>query len=470
MRDIAEILEHWQAGRDNTTIARSLGVDRKTVRKYVEAAKARGVQRSTPATREQWVAFVREHFPEAVDRMARSPWAGELAAYEDFIREQLVINQVTTVWQRLVERTGLGVSLSTFRRHVRSALPDALPQKPVPVWRPEVQPGEEAQVDFAHMGLWPDPRNGKRHRVWAFIFVLSFSRHMFVRLVRRIDKENWLGSHVAAFDFLGGVPQRVLLDNLKGGVVKPDIYDPKLNQGYERLAAHYAFLIDPCRAARPTDKPRVERQVRYVRDSFWRGRTFLSLDHMNTEARSWCLQTAGCRIHGTTRRKPLEFYETAERPAMRELPPTPWELAVWTTAKVAPDSHAQVAGAIYSIPFRYRGDQLNVRLTKTRVEFFRGDSLVKTHSRRPRGRQTDPGDLPPDRIAFYERTPQWCLRQAKEKGAGVFEAVRQLLAVNTLTNLRQAQGVLRLGDAYGSSRLDAACRRLWVSATRATGR
>jgi transposase len=398
VRDIAEILEHWQAGRDNTTIARSLGVDRKTVRKYVEAAKARGVQRSTPATREQWVAFVREHFPEAVDRMARSPWAGGLAAHEDFIREQLVTNQVTTVWQRLVERTGLGVSLSTFRRHVRSALPDALPQKPVPVWRPEVQPGEEAQVDFAHMGLWPDPRNGKRHRVWAFIFVLSFSRHMFVRLVRRIDKENWLGSHVAAFDFLGGVPQRVLLDNLKGGVVKPDIYDPQLNQGYERLAAHYAFLIDPCRAARPTDKPRVERQVRYVRDSFWRGRTFLSLDHMNTEARSWCLQTAGCRIHGTTRRKPLEFYETAERPAMRELPPTPWELAVWTTAKVAP-------------------------------------------------------------IAFYERTPQWCLRQAKEKGAGVFEAVRQLLAVNTLTNLRQAQGVLRLGDAYGSSRLDAACRR-----------
>lgn len=94
MRDIAEILEHWQAGRDNTTIARSLGVDRKTVRKYVEAAKARGVQRSTPATREQWVAFVREHFPEAVDRMARSPWAGGLAAYEDFIREQLVTNQV----------------------------------------------------------------------------------------------------------------------------------------------------------------------------------------------------------------------------------------------------------------------------------------------------------------------------------------------------------------------------------------
>ncbi len=459
VRDIAEILEHWQAGRDNSAIARSLGVDRKTVRKYVAAAVARGMERSKLLTREQWVAFAREHFPEAVDRMARSPWVAGLAPYESFIREQLGTNRVTTVWQRLAERTGIEVSLSTFRRYVRSHLPDALPSKPVPVWRPEVEPGEEAQIDFGFMGLWTNPQTGRRHRIWAFIFVLSFSRHMFVRLVRRMDRENWLGCHAAALEFLGGVPQRVLLDNLKAGVVKPDIYDPRLNQGYERLAAHYGFLIDPCRADRPTDKPRVERQVGYVRESLWRGRVFMSLDHMDIEARRWCLKTAGLRIHGTTRRRPLELYETAERPAMRELPATPWEPAVWTHAKVAQDSYAQVAGALYTIPFRYRGSELNVRLTKTRVEFFLGDILVKTHARIARGRQTDTNDLPPDRIAFYERTPQWCLRQAKEKGPDVFETVRQLLAVNTLTHLRQAQGVLRLADRYGSPRLDAACRR-----------
>ncbi|MEW6227200.1 MAG: hypothetical protein AB1700_03770 [Bacillota bacterium] len=137
---------------------------------------------------------------------------------------------------------------------------------------------------------------------------------------------------------------------------------------------------------------------------------------MDAEARRWCLKTAGLRIHGTTRRRPLELYETAERPAMRELPATPWEPAVWTHAKVAHDSYAQAAGALYIIPFRYRGDELNVRLTKTRVEFFLGDVLVKTHARIARGRQTDPSDLPSDRTAFYERTPQWCLRRAKEKG------------------------------------------------------
>ncbi len=126
---------------------------------------------------------------------------------------------------------------------------------------------------------------------------------------------------------------------------------------------------------------------------------------------------------------------------------------------MAPDSHAEVAGAICSVPFRHRGERLDVRLTRIRVGFFRGDLLVKTHSRRARGRQTDLGDLPADRTAFYERTPHWCLRQAKERGPSVFEAVRQLLSANTLTNLRQAQGVLRLADSYDPPRLDATCRR-----------
>jgi len=239
------------------------------------------------------------------------------------------------------------VSLSTFRRYVHSAMPETLPGGPLKVWRPEVEPGEESQLDFGHMGLWNDPRTSRRHRVWSFIMVLSFSRHMFVRPVLRMDKVTWLESHVAAFQFLGGVTQRVLLDNLKAGVIRPDLYDPALNRGYEEMAGHYGFLVDPCRAGRPTDKARVERQVQYVHESFWRGRTFMSLEDMTTEAERWCLETAGIRRHGTTRRKPLELYDTVERPAMIPLPPVPWELATWTTAKVAPDCHAQVAGALY---------------------------------------------------------------------------------------------------------------------------
>ena len=204
----------------------------------------------------------------------------------------------------------------------------------------------------------------------------------------------------------------------------------------------------------------MERQVPYVRESLWQGQTFTSVDQMNKEALRWCREVAGKRIHGTTHQRPIDLFEAEERPAMLPLPPNKWEMATWTQAKVAPDSYCSVGGALYSVPWRYQGKTLMVRLVEKTVEFYYGEELVKTQPRRrDRDRQTDPSDLPPDKIAFYQRTPQWCLRQAKQVGPDTFEAVSQLLTVNTLTYLRQAQGVLRLADSYGPLRLEAACRR-----------
>lgn len=127
---------------------------------------------------------------------------------------------------------------------------------------------------------------------------------------------------------------------------------------------------------------------------------------------------------------------------------------------MAPDSHASVGSALYSVPYRYVGQVLEVRLTDTTVQFFKGEELVKTHPRiDPRRRQTDPGDLPPDKVAFYQRTPQWCLKEAANLGVWVRRAVEEMLSVRTLYHLRQAQGLLRMGERYGSSRLNAACGR-----------
>jgi transposase len=116
---------------------------------------------------------------------------------------------------------------------------------------------------------------------------------MFVRPVIRMDQEAWTRAHVEAFAFFGGVPARLVPDNLKTGVDKPDLYDPRLNRSYAELAVHYATLIDPARAFKPKDKPRVERAMPYVRDSFWRGRDFESLEHMRDGALVWCRDVAG---------------------------------------------------------------------------------------------------------------------------------------------------------------------------------
>lgn len=460
VRNIVEIFLHWQAGRSIQGIASSLGYDRKTVRKYIQAAAAAGMNASMTLSASEWADFVRRQFPEIVDTRGRSNWYATLDSHREFIRDGLQTNCVTTVWQRLRSHQDSTVSLSTFRRYIRATMPELRDPKQVTIWRPEVPPGEEAQLDFGFMGMWVDPHTQKRYRVWAFAIVLSYSRHMFVQLVLRLDSATWLACHVNAFAFFGAVPQRLLLDNLRDGVVKADLYDPQYNRAYEELAAHYGILPDPCRVGHPKDKPRVERVIPYIRESLWRGTSFTSVADMNEAAKRWCMEIAGRRIHGTTRQRPVELFQTVEAPTMRPLPPQPWELVIWTTAKVAPDAHCAVDRVLYSVPWRYLGEQLSVRLGEKTVQFYLGDELVKTHLRRyGRGRQTDLTDLPSDRIAFFQRTPRWCREKAVSLGRFVEEAVGEVLAVNTLVRLRQAQGILRLADTYGAPRVNAACQR-----------
>jgi hypothetical protein len=181
---------------------------------------------------------------------------------------------------------------------------------------------------------------------------------------------------------------------------------------------------------------------------------------MNRAAVGWCRDVAGLRIHGTTHRKPLEVYEMEERPAMPCLPERPFERCAWTVAKVGQDAHCSVSAALYSVPHIHRGRSLDVRVTDRLVEFYHDGDLLKTYVRRYDGRRTtDPADLPPDRVAFFEHTPQWCLSRAREIGPSVSELMRRLLAAQTLAHLRQAQGIVHLEQSYGKERLDAACAR-----------
>ncbi|BBX98188.1 hypothetical protein MLAC_34820 [Mycobacterium lacus] len=128
---------------------------------------------------------------------------------------------------------------------------DEVARARVSVPRGEVPPGSEAQIDYGRLGMWLNPATAKRVAVWAFVMVLSCSRHLFVRPVVRMDQTTWCTCHVEAFEFFNGIPARLVCDNLKTGVDKPDLYDPKINRTYAELAAHYDCLIDPARAFKP---------------------------------------------------------------------------------------------------------------------------------------------------------------------------------------------------------------------------
>ena len=382
-----------------------------------------------------------------------------MEAFHREIVDGLAQTTAATVWQRLRDERGLQVSLTSFYRYVHEHVSLDQARKGITVRKDEPPPGDVAEVDFGTLGLWWDPVAGRRRKLHAFIMVLGHSRHMFVWVTSVMDQKAWVQAHVEAFSFFGGAPSRVVLDNLKAGVLKADVYDPKFNRTYEELARHYGFIIDPARARKPKDKPMVERMVPFTRSSFWKGRSFGSMHELNSAARVWCLEVAGRRIHGTTGLQPLAHFTTVEQPSLKPLLLEPFEMTTWTTAKVGLDCHIQVGRALYSVPYRYAGKTVDVRITDHLVQCFLDEELVKTHPRvSSRKRNTDWNDYPPEKARVLRENPEWRRRRAQEMGDSVGWAVGTLLDGHAQHYLRQARGILSLAERYGP-RVEAACTR-----------
>ena len=406
--DVTEILVHWYAGRSLSEVSDSLGVDRKTIRKYLAPAVAAGLAPGGPVMAQQdWAVLVLRWFPQLADTRLRQVTWPQIGVHHDYIVEMLKAGVTqATIHQRLRDEHGLTASVASLKRYVAANLPEQVRRDRVVVLRDEVDPGSEAQIDYGRLGMWTDPATGLRRTVWAFAMVLACSRHMFVRPVLTMDQAAWTAAHVEAFAFFGGVPARIVPDNLRTGVDKPDLYDPKINRSYAELAGHYGALVDPARSRKPRDKARIERPMPYIRDSFWRGREFTSLDQMQRAALVWCVEVAGqrsCRpLDGAA---PASVFAAVEAQALQPLPVKAFVLSTWATALVGPDIHAKVGKTIYSIPWRLIGQRLDARSTATMVQFFHNGNLVATHGRKPKGKQTDFGHYPPEKIAFGDADP-----------------------------------------------------------------
>ena len=201
----------------------------------------------------------------------------------------------------------------------------------------ESPPGEVAEMDFGRLGLMDDPETGRRRVVWALIVVLAYSRHCFVWPTFSQKLVDVIEGLEAAWAFFEGVPGYLVVDNFPAAVAGPDPLHPRLTRGFLEYLQHRGFIADPARVRHPRDKPRVERGVPYVRERFFKGGTFTGLSDMRTEAKRWCLEVAGQRVHGTTRKQPLAVFRQEERSALREWDGEPYEMTDWRTAKVHPD-------------------------------------------------------------------------------------------------------------------------------------
>lgn len=463
MTDFVEMFRHWHAGRSQVQIHDALGIDRKTIRKYVAPALAEGIEPvpQDPFDEPLWRDRIRRWFPELVDPSVRALLWGQIAVHHDWIDEQLKAPvTVATIAQRLRDDRDVDVSESTVRRYIATVFAESRLEEKVTVPRGAVEPGSEAQIDYGKLGMWDDPRSGRRVAVWVFAMILACSRALFIQPVLRMDQRSWNASHVAAFEFFGGVPLRLVCDNLKTGVIRPDLYDPLINLAYGELASFYGTLIDPARANKPKDKPRIERPMPYIRDSFFAGRQFESLAAMQSEGLRWAVEVYGVHKHrGLDGATPTAVFDAVERPALMSLPGRRFEAVVYTVGTVAPDCHVRSGKAFYSAPWRLLGQKVTVRTAGDLVQIFHADAVVATHVLHLSGRSTNFEHYPPHKVAHTLRTVTWCRAQAEQIGPAAVAVVAELSEVNAIHRLRAIQGIIRLRDRYGQARLDAACAR-----------
>jgi len=450
MNEVMEILYQWHQGAGIKRITRSLGYDRKTVRRYVHAGLEAGLKRGEPFPDEQQMLGKLKAVLDRSVLVRQAPAKEILGRYRDEIEKLLTEKQMTAkqVMRLLVERHALKVSYATVLRYVGHEFDLGKVEATV---RLETEPGDEAQVDFGYVGLMRDPESGKDRKTWCFIMTLSHSRHRFVRFVFRQDSPTWIDCHIRAFEFFHGVVKWVILDNLKPGVIKPDLYDPRIHHAYADLERHYGFAADPAGVRRAKHKGKVERSVPVVRKHLLAGRKFTDIRDANERALSWCRFEIGNELHGTTKRKPYDVFISEEKQRLKPLPETPFDVPVWKECTVHPDHHIVFENSFYSLPTRYIGKKVWARGTSKTVQVFLNHQLIKTHSRTMElGKWiTDQTDYPPEKLAYLMCTPASCLARAVEYGPQTQTLIKEILKSGGHRAMRKAQGVLRLGLKWG---------------------
>jgi transposase len=350
--------------------------------------------------------------------------------------------------------TGGYSSVLRFIRQVRAAAPDA-------VVRIETAPGRESQVDFGTVGKMWDAARDRLRTAYCFVMTLCSSRHMYVRFVFDQRIATWLECHSLAFEAFGGVPEEVVVDNLKAAVLEASLSDPVLSEPYSRFARHYGFLVHPCRPRTPQHKGKVESGVHYVKRNFIASEVVTDINDANKKVAAWVSEEAGLRIHGTTHARPLERFLEIERGALQPLPATPYDLEQVARAILHRDCHVQVCGAYYSAPWACIGQSLDVYVHHHIVQIFNGTALLTTHERATyKGQRiTRMEHYPPDKAFYMTRTRSWCQERASQIGPSCREIVEHLLADGPLDRLRTVQGIVGLSDKWPIGRVEAACAR-----------
>ena len=377
--EIREVLRLWLRGEGVRATERLAGVDRKTVRRYQAAAEALGLVRDGGEEQlsEEFMGLVVEKVrPHRTDGRGHA-W-GLLVAQHEQIATWLKIEQLTVVKVgELLARRGVVVPERTLHRYALEVCDVGRGRRGTTVRVDDGKPGDELQLDFGRLGLIHDSDSDRNRVAQALIFTPVVSRYTFVWLSFRQRVDDVIAGCEAAWVFYDGVFGTLIPDNMKAVVDGADRLEPRLNQAFTEYAQDRGFLIDPARVRSPQDKPRVERTVPFVRNSFFAGESFLDLADGQRRAVIWCQQRAGMRLHGTIQARPAEVFRLQEQPVLRPAPTQRYDLPRYATVKVHRDHHLEIGRALYSVPGNLIGTHVQVRADSQLVRIFSRGQLVK---------------------------------------------------------------------------------------------
>jgi Mu transposase-like protein len=455
MLEVKEVLRLWREGVPTKRVAVQLGLDPKTVRRYLHAAAMAGVPAEGEVTEDDVRAVLLALQPVS-GRPRGDGWA-RCEAQREPIRRWLADGLRLTKIRKLLGRQGVEIAYPTLYRFAVLELQFGQTATTIPVL--DGPPGQELQVDTGWVG-WltlPEPRKRRRFRAWIFTAVRS--RHRFVYPTFEETTARAIEACEAAWAFFGGIFTVLIPDNTKAIITQADPLAPRITPTFLEYAQARHFHIDAARVRHARDKGRVERTVPTVRDDCFAGEVLLTLDDARTHATRWCLDDYGLRRHSRTQRRPLEHFRAEEQPVLRPAPATPYDVPLWGEPKVARDQLASVGKATYSIPHAYVGQHVVARADAHLVRFYARGLLIKTHPRHPPGGQAiDASDYPVERSIYALRNVDALRRQAEQASAVIGRYAAALLdSPLPWTRMRRVYALLGLVRRYGAARVTDAC-------------
>jgi transposase len=439
-------------------IARELGIHRQSVRRCLESdSKCTISTTGTDGVSDSKCTIStagdcgEARVAETVSSVGRKSLC---AAYEQKIRAALKEGlSAQRVFQDLCLDEGFAGSYESVKRYARKLEQDS----ELPFRRMEALPGAECQVDYG-TGAWIVDGDGKRRKTHLFRITLSFSRKGYSEVTFTQSADSFHRSLENAFRAFGGVPEVVVIDNLKAGVLKADFYDPQLNPKLRDFARHYGTCIMPCRVRTPRHKGKVERQVGYVQDNALKGRVFATLAEQNLFLKAWESDVADKRIHGTVRQQVCKLYNQ-EREYLKPLPRSLFPAFKESIRKVHRDAHVEVARAYYSVPPEYTRREVWVRYDARTVSILNQRmEQITIHARKEPGQfSTRAEHIPKEKIGNPERGNEWMLRKAARIGEAAHAWACAMLQNRGIPGSRVLNGLLSLTDKYPVAVINQGC-------------